>query len=295
MGNESTMGMAARVQAHKNGLVILRDGDHGAFVSFWLVEMNGRDLESWWRSIESFSSFSGSPVELLFCEIFQEPVPPIRKGPVIPGHMLTAGNEEEVRFWMDLWDTHRYYSCVLCCDSDSHLEAPEGRRIYHRGYDGERKPALGLRESPFLPPDLGTFAYVHRRIARRALEDPPAVDLGLLTSLATLKRGSRYRPANADQFLAELKALDADPTKSLSEALAWFIVQAMGCSISNANLLVNTVGNDDPKRGWQYKRQLIYRYVLVHANVLGFLSPLKQALNQKLLFTDGGLGGSNRL
>ena len=65
--------------------------------------------------------------------------------------------------------------------------------------------------------------------------------------------------------------LDADLTRGPSAALAEFITEAWCWSVSEANLIHNTVGKDDPDRGYQRRRQGMYRLVLQHVNALGLI------------------------
>jgi hypothetical protein len=42
--------------------------------------------------------------------------------------------------WISFYESKRHYYCQICCDGDSFLLTPDGRRLYHKGYPGPRFP-----------------------------------------------------------------------------------------------------------------------------------------------------------
>jgi hypothetical protein len=128
--------LSRQLEAHC-GEVVLRDIDHGYASQFWLVAMSATQLEDWWRSQDTFDSNPDGVKDPLY-EAFGE-TPPPHSTLIHPGTFLDADSSDAVDLWVAMADSHKHYSCVLCCDSDSHLRRPDGSYIFHRGYQESRK------------------------------------------------------------------------------------------------------------------------------------------------------------
>jgi hypothetical protein len=51
----------------------------------------------------------------------------------IPGAFIEAKGDKEIALWESMWESNRFYSCLLCCDEQSYLRTPDGRFIFHKG------------------------------------------------------------------------------------------------------------------------------------------------------------------
>jgi len=138
------------------GLVVLYDADDPNSEAFWLLDMTAAELERWWPEREEcwwpvteeaqiFSRTMAEDPEL--AETFGTEISSLRPAMVLPGRFLpcwptgSLGQEstEASILWMSFYESKRHHYCRLCCDADSLLTAPDGRRIYHKGYRGDRR------------------------------------------------------------------------------------------------------------------------------------------------------------
>jgi len=123
--------LSRQLEAHY-GEVVLRDIDHGYASQFWLFPMSATQLEDWWRSKDTFDSNPDGVLDAMY-EAFGE-TPPPHSSLTLPGTFLDADSSESVDLWVAMADSHKHYSCLLCCDSDSYHRRPDGTYIFHRGY-----------------------------------------------------------------------------------------------------------------------------------------------------------------
>jgi len=80
-------------------------------------------------------------------KVFGTGIPALRPAMALPGRFLpcwpagSRGQEsiEASQLWMSFYESKHHHYCRLCCDADSFLKTPDGRRIYHKGYRGERR------------------------------------------------------------------------------------------------------------------------------------------------------------
>jgi hypothetical protein len=131
----------ATVEAHR-GLIVLRSFDDSESEYFWLLRMTAPEFEQWWLEREE----SWWPVypeeEEILARLFGEQPRPAREPMELPGMFLHAwakdysSCKDVVDFWTSLYRSKRFHHCHLCCDPDSFLVTPTGRRLYHKGYRG---------------------------------------------------------------------------------------------------------------------------------------------------------------
>lgn len=119
------------LQTH-SGEVVLCEIDQGYKCQFWLVPLSAGELEDWWLSQDTFEDNPDGLWDALH-EEFGEPPPP-HSTHEIPGTFLDA----DADLWMQMEESGKHYYCMICCDSHTYLRRPDGSRIYHRGYTGEK-------------------------------------------------------------------------------------------------------------------------------------------------------------
>ncbi|MFM8364337.1 MAG: hypothetical protein ACKOAS_04225 [Verrucomicrobiota bacterium] len=124
------------IEAHQ-GQVVLQNVDCGRVLKFWFVPFSEAELENWWISQPTFCSNPEGELDSLY-KMFGE-IPPPRSQIEIPGIFLTAKNAQEWNLWRELLQSSRYYSCELCCDTDSFLKKPDGSFLYHSGFEGIKR------------------------------------------------------------------------------------------------------------------------------------------------------------
>jgi len=122
-----------RITAHTCE-VVLRIFDPPEDCGLWLPPFNAAELEKWWMEQERIPFYWNPSNELIEMERRVFGVEPEGVTFEPPGLFLYDGSE----IWFhDMWKTLRatgnHYECVLCCDTDSYLQRPDGTRVYHKG------------------------------------------------------------------------------------------------------------------------------------------------------------------
>lgn len=131
--------IADEVKSHP-GLVVLRGFDDCTPEEFWLLDMTGPEFERWWAGQAEFWHPVTEDLLELFGECSLRARPPMNlPGKFLPGQWDHYGPDDALSaLWISLHESRRDYYCHLCCDPFSFLRAPDGRRIYHQGYNGPR-------------------------------------------------------------------------------------------------------------------------------------------------------------
>jgi len=146
--------VVAAVKSHL-GLVVLDCTDDPNTETFWLLDMTAPQFERWWQEREEFwwpvteedQMFSRKMADNPgLAKVFGTEIPALRPAMVLPGTFLRcwpAGADQETtesfNLWMLLYESKRHHYCRLCCDEDSFLTPPDGRRIFHKGYQGKQR------------------------------------------------------------------------------------------------------------------------------------------------------------
>jgi hypothetical protein len=132
------------VKSHQGLLVLLSDDEPGSEV-FWLLDMTAKELERWWQDREDFWWPIDPEEDKRLAPILGLEPRPARPRMVLPGTFLGVGvpdrDDEQLltQFWDSLYNLKRYHYGRLCCNVDSFLHTPDGRRIYHKGYEDTPK------------------------------------------------------------------------------------------------------------------------------------------------------------
>ena len=148
MSQNEAESIAAEIRSHP-GLVVLRGFDDCTPEQFWLLDMTGPEFERWWAERDEFwwpvTKERQAEYEEFARILGEEPnPPPLRDSMVLPGKFLPSriDRDKDDELLSSLWwyfcEVKRFHFCHLCCDLDSFLVAPDGRRIYHKGYTGQR-------------------------------------------------------------------------------------------------------------------------------------------------------------
>ena len=135
------MSLRERILAF-DGIVVLRDVDHGETPLFWLTPMSGEELEAWWASLATIVDYPPGSNERTreLAELFGEGFTPMEEWTLDwPGEMILVETDDDMALWMEFYDSGKYYVCWGCDDLGSFLIVPGGRRVYHKGHDGERR------------------------------------------------------------------------------------------------------------------------------------------------------------
>jgi len=131
----------ARILGHV-GEVVLRIFDPPEDYGFWLAPFSAAELEQWWMEQDRipFHWDPNSEFAQITCRVFG--VEPEKYEPFVPpGVFLFDGSKQWFReLWKEMKATGKHYQCVLCCDTDSYLQRPDGTRVFHRG---SRYPLIG--------------------------------------------------------------------------------------------------------------------------------------------------------
>lgn len=130
---------AKAVIEHRDGLVVLTEWGF-EHAKFWLTPFSAEALESWWLAVETFESPEQYELTKTMAEALKEEPPPPKTAlpPQIPGHFLSPETDPEWELWWKMEDSHDFYFAHFCCDSDSFLRRPDGTRLYHPGFEGDR-------------------------------------------------------------------------------------------------------------------------------------------------------------
>jgi len=121
------------------GEIVLRVFDPPEDCGFWLTPFNLFELEQWWRA-QTRIPFHWNPteetitIEKMLGLILSEKVDDDYRPFHVPGIFLYDGRKAWFRkMWDELRSAGCHYKCVLCCDTDSYLQRPDGSRILHKG------------------------------------------------------------------------------------------------------------------------------------------------------------------
>ena len=122
------------IQKH-HGTVVLLKCDPPEDGQFWFAPFSKEELESWWMKHESFDVYNEN-TDMIY-RIFGQTPPAHRKFDV-PGLFVGFDNNWDLqRAWLRLRKRREFYTGKICCDFDSYLERPDGRRIFHPGFRGD--------------------------------------------------------------------------------------------------------------------------------------------------------------
>lgn len=132
------------------GTVVLLKCDPPEDFQFWFAPFSACDLEKWWLERDTFN-FNPDGVWDSAYKVFGETPPPHRSFDV-PGLFDLGDSWELYRLWKRLRKLKRYYGGKICCDDDSYLERPDGNRLFHLGFRGDRSARLLLMPSQSTSP-----------------------------------------------------------------------------------------------------------------------------------------------
>ena len=139
MSQNEAESIAAEIRSHP-GLVVLRGFDDCTPEEFWLLDMTGPEFERWWAEQEEFW-YAVTPESAKLFGLEASCVRPAMNltGRFLPSQLDRESDDELLpSLWCYFREIKRCHFCHLCCDLDSFLDAPDGRRIYHKGYTGQR-------------------------------------------------------------------------------------------------------------------------------------------------------------
>jgi len=124
--------------ASHEGTLVLRICDPPENGIFWFSPFSENELIVWWQSQQSFMFNPEGCWDPLY-KFFNEPPPPHRDFDV-PGLFVCTDHDhdEDVwQLWKKMFSTHKHATCELCCNSDSYLQLPDGRKFFHAGFKSE--------------------------------------------------------------------------------------------------------------------------------------------------------------